>query len=263
MSWTNMCMMNQHDINSKDSKPILGTYVCSYAGTAHTCPRRSRTDRTGWLHGNKWWSISSYILLLTIGYPCNVVVPVYLVKWLVPNSQVAMDDLSAELALAFGADVKEEPQDETNDFPGSPGDDHDDHEDDGNTDGCKASNNNTESGPKSRAGAKKRVMTRRDSLFAHIVWFLYCLIHPAYFQDQIRYCIYSSVAEPRSCFAMLRRHAFAEWSCRRRNERTCKCQNGLLRNGTKALRKGSIWPKSFKMSTGIGWVHAIWGCKDC
>ena len=95
--------------------------------------------------------------------------PVYLAKRLVPNSQVAMDDLSAELALAFGADVKEEPQEEPNDLQVSPGDDHDDHEDDGNTDGGKASNDKTGSGPKPKAGAKKRVMTRRDSLFAHIV----------------------------------------------------------------------------------------------
>ena len=32
-----------------------------------------------------------------------------------------MDDLSAELALAFGPDVKEEPKDEPNDLRGYPG----------------------------------------------------------------------------------------------------------------------------------------------
>lgn len=76
-----------------------------------------------------------------------------------------MDDLSAELALAFGPDVKEEPKDEPNDLEVTQGDDV------GYPDDGQEAIDNGGSGPKPKVGAKKRIMTRRDSLFAHIVWF--------------------------------------------------------------------------------------------
>ena len=81
-----------------------------------------------------------------------------------------MDDLFAELALAFGPEVKQEPEDEEDNSNVSPVGDDDTHDD------GQAAGDVKGSCAKPKAGAKKRILTRRDSLFAYIVWFQYCLI---------------------------------------------------------------------------------------
>ena len=67
--------------------------------------------------------------------------------------KVAVDDLSASLALALGPEIKEEPEDDTDEHMDDTNPPHDDK--------------TPRDGPRPTIHGKKRTLTRRESLFAN------------------------------------------------------------------------------------------------
>ena len=167
--------------------------------------------------------------------------------------KVSVNDLSASLALALGPEIKEEPEDDSDENMEDKNPPHDE---------------NTSSDRLRRTiHGKKRILTRREPLFAYrTLWYIRII-----YSSHIGACLkplcaksfwYSfHLVQPRNCCGMRQRHAFAAWFPRRRREQTCQSHLGLGMSGTRVQKKGNKWPCAYKRWTGTRWglnIHFIY-----